>query len=33
MMWLIAFAMLGVGNYWMKARRERKAKANTYVPQ
>ena len=33
MMWLIAFAVLGVGNYVIKARRERRAKANTYIPE
>lgn len=33
MMWLIAFAVLGVGNYVMKARRDRRAKANPYVPE
>ena len=33
MMWLIAFAVLGVGNYMIKARRERRAKMNPYVPE
>jgi hypothetical protein len=33
MMWIIAFAVLGVGNYWMRMRRERKAKENPYVPE
>jgi hypothetical protein len=33
MMWIIAMAMLGVGNYWIRVRRERKARANPYVPE
>ena len=31
--WIFAIAMAAVGGYWVKVRRQRKAKDNPYVPQ
>jgi len=33
MFWLITIVAAGVGAFWFKTRKQRKAKANTYVPQ
>jgi hypothetical protein len=33
MFWVIAIVAIGVGAFWVKTRRQRKAKATTYVPQ
>jgi len=30
--WVLIIGMAAVGGYWVKTRRQRKAKANTYVP-
>ena len=32
MIWAVIIAMVVVGGFWVKTRRERKAKENTYVP-
>jgi hypothetical protein len=32
MSWVLIIAMAVVGGFWVKTRRERKAKANPYVP-
>ena len=29
--WIVILAMAGVGGFWVKTRRQRKAKAGTYV--
>lgn len=33
MLWLVTIGMAVVGGFWVKTRRARKAKDNTYVPQ
>ena len=30
--WVVIIALAVVGGFWAKTRRERKARANTYVP-
>jgi hypothetical protein len=33
MIWIVTLIAVGVAVFWVKTRRQRKAKANTYVPQ
>ena len=33
MIWLVTIGMAIVGGFWVKTRRQRKARENTYVPQ
>lgn len=30
--WVVIIAMAAIGGFWVKTRRVRKARANTYVP-
>lgn len=32
MIWLVTIAMAVVGGFWVKTRRQRKSRPNTYVP-
>jgi hypothetical protein len=33
MIWIVSIVAVGVGVFFVKTRRQRKARANTYVPQ